>query len=70
MGLFVALLNEELVREKRTMRNYKTAVVGTGECEIILQNGMEHRLKRKFQVRICSHACAIWLRKKDISYSF
>ena len=35
MGLFVALLNEELVREKRTMRNYKTAVVGTGECEII-----------------------------------
>ena len=35
MGLFVALLNEELVREKRTMRNYKTAVVDTGECEII-----------------------------------
>ena len=30
-----------------------------------LQNGMEHRLKRKFQVRICSHSCAIWLRKKD-----
>ena len=38
MGLFVALLNEELVREKRTMRNYKTAVVGTGECEIIYGN--------------------------------
>ena len=35
VGLFVALLNEELVRENRTMRNYKTAVVGTGECEII-----------------------------------
>lgn len=27
-------------------------------------------IKEKFQVRICSHACAIWLRKKDISYSF
>ena len=35
MGLFAALLNEELVRENSTMRNYKTAVVGTGECEII-----------------------------------
>ena len=32
---FAVLLNEELVRENRTMRNYKTAVVGTGECEII-----------------------------------
>ena len=35
VGLFAALLNEELVRENSTMRNYKTAVVGTGECEII-----------------------------------
>ena len=38
MGLFAALLNEELVRKNRTMRNYKTAVVGTGECEIICGN--------------------------------
>ena len=30
MGLFAALLNEELVRENSTMRNYKIAVAGTG----------------------------------------
>ena len=28
-------INEKLVRENRTMKNYKIAVAGTGECEII-----------------------------------
>lgn len=27
-------------------------------------------LKRKFQARICSHFCVIWLQKKDIKCSF
>ena len=30
MGLFAALLNRKLVRENRTMKNYKIAVAGTG----------------------------------------
>lgn len=30
MGLFAVLSNEKLVRENRTMKNYKIAVAGTG----------------------------------------
>ena len=30
MGLFAVLSNKKLVRENRTMRNYKIAVAGTG----------------------------------------
>lgn len=30
MGLFAVLLNKKLVRENRTMKNYKIAVAGTG----------------------------------------
>ena len=35
MGLFAVLSNEKLVRENRTMKNYKIAVAGTGARDII-----------------------------------
>ena len=35
VGLFAVLSNKKLVRENRTMRNYKIAVAGTGARDII-----------------------------------
>ena len=35
MGLFAVLSNEKLVRENRTMKDYKIAVAGTGARDII-----------------------------------
>ena len=35
VGLFAVLSNRKLVRENRTMKNYKIAVAGTGARDII-----------------------------------
>ena len=35
VGLFAVLSNRKLVRENRTMKNYKIAVAGTGDGDII-----------------------------------
>ena len=42
VGLFAVLSNRKLVRENRTMKNYKIAVAGTGAGDIIGSTKKNH----------------------------